>query len=148
MIELSYTATSHALTGMQEPPEARKWVHLHSQPFSSRLPKSGLQSCESGVILKPRYRWSGKITWPCACEKGEEPPSQKQTCADSHGHCWLKTWREGGAKRHTCRQLPELGNCRKQRNRLSSEPSGKNVVLWNLDVGFRTIMPIGLWDFC
>lgn len=72
-----------------------EWVLLLSQPFSSRSPKSGLQSCEGGVILSICQRCSGKTTWgPCACRKTkEESPSQRWRCEDSRGSCCLKTRR-------------------------------------------------------
>lgn len=72
-----------------------EWVLLHSQPLSSRFRKSGLQSCEGGVILSTCQRCSGKITWGlCACKKTEEESSsQRLRCEDSHGPCRLKTRR-------------------------------------------------------
>lgn len=90
----SHTARNTGATESQE--IGKEQVFLHSQPSSSRAPKSGLQSCESGLILSTCYRCSGEIVMgPCVCKnREEESPPQSWMCEDSQNHCWLKARRE------------------------------------------------------
>jgi hypothetical protein len=116
-------------------------VFLHSQPSGSQVPKSAFQSCESRFILSTCYRCSGKMVMgPCACKNGEEvSPAQRRVCEDSQKTSRAGSRHGGRSQEALCKQLPELGNCRKQRSRLSLEPSRNNVALGNLGFDPRTI---------